>query len=154
MAILVISTAMAVPYMEGMLAGNQLTAAADLVKSRLTDMRSRAREEGRAYKLTLGDNGATFRVEPLTEEGDLPNMVSEEQLPKDISFRLQECKSFTTGDGSREEANTMELIVLPDGTAPNDYEISFGGNEGPGLVVCLKGQTGAVSTKSNGEGGR
>jgi len=155
LAILVISTALAVPYMENMLSGNQLTAAADLVKSRLNDMRSRAREEGRRYKLTLGENGGTFKIEPLDESATLPNFVSEEQLPKDISFRFPDCKSINTGDGTREEAATTEMVVLPDGTAASDYEISFGGTDGGrSIVVRVKGQTGAVSSEFTGEGGR
>jgi len=157
LAIIVITTGLAIPLMDNMFGGNHLVQAGDLVKSRLNEMRTRAKDEGRKYKMTISEDGAIFRIEPLTEDGTdsatLVNFQTEDQLPKDVVFRPCTCVSC---DGEGEVGTTQEIVINSDGSAAFDYEIPLTGtSENRGVVVRLRGLTGAISSAPmNGESGR
>jgi len=150
MVIVAITAAMAVPVVDGMFTGSQLHVAGDLVKSRLNEMRNRAREEGRPYKLTILDNGHAFRIEPVGDCAGVPNIQTDDELPKDIVFRLQDCLAIVNDNGESSSNPTMEVIVEANGTAPSDYEISLGAGNGLPVVVSVRGATGAISSKVSG----
>jgi len=157
LAILIITAALAVPTMENMMSGDKLVAAGDIVKSRLNEMRTRAREQGRSYKMVITENGDLFQVEPIGQcDGGAYDVKVEDRLPRDIVF-----KGATAADrnpdanGERTPNSTTEIVILSDGTASMDYAVSIGtsGNGRP-MVVRLRGQTGAVTAGFAEEGGQ
>jgi len=157
LAIIVVSTGLAVPLIENMLSGNKLTAAADIVKSRLTDMRTRALEEGIAYKMTITQNGDIFRVEPAEpQEGmDVVAQQQDTELPKDVV--IMGCNAINTECG--EVVPCTEVVVMGNGTSgspPQDFEIAVGSgpNDTRPIIVRFNGQTGAVTSGYAVEGGR
>lgn len=153
LAIIAITGALAVPMLENMLAGDKLVSAADMVKSRLSEMQSRAREEGRAYKFTFTESGDSFRIEPCQDcaGGTMDSAPIEDKLPTNITFKGATASST---DGEGDSSPTFEIVVLPDGTSPQNFEITLAPTEGRAVVVRVRGLTGAVSSGPDGEGGR
>jgi len=147
LAILVITTGMAIPMMDNLLASDKQKAAQDMLKSRLAEMRTRACEEGRAYRFSFTQNSDSFRIEPVDPAaGGGVDVQTEDRLPKDITFK--NCIAISTG-GEAEAVPTTEMIILPDGTCPQDYEISFGLPEGQPSGIRVRGVTGAMTTIQN-----
>src|SRR4051812_41871947 len=64
MAILVITTALAIPVMDHMMASDKLNASLDMTRSRLSDMRALAKENGQDYKLVIQENSEAFQYGP------------------------------------------------------------------------------------------
>jgi len=156
-AILIITAALAIPTMENMMAGDKLVAGGDIVKSRLNEMRTRAREQNCDYRLTFTEGSDAFKIEPVDQCNDgTVGVVIEDRLPRDIVFKGATGTDREPGaDGERNTATTTEIMVLRSGKAAHDYAISLGvGNTSGGrpLVVKMVGMTGAV-TSGMGEAG-
>jgi len=152
LAIVVITGALAVPLIENMLAGNKLTAAADVVKSRLNDMRTRAQESNEPFKLSFAENGNVIVVEPVNAVGD-ELQTQRTELPKDIV--ILGCNAINCEDGSVE--SITELVVQGDGTTGSpaqDFEISVGSGPGDTRPIIVRfGRDGAIKSSYANEGG-
>ena len=149
-ALLGIIAAVATPLLENMYGGSKLNAAADMVKARLADARGKAKEEGRPYRFAVMHNSGSCRVEPDIDDlngpssGDKSTCI-EDKLPAEIKFAVKE-----GGSGDSGEFATV-VVFLPDGTAREDAEVSFGGQGNRSLVLRVRASTGAVTTSENTE---
>jgi len=70
MAVLVIIGAVSIPAIKPMLTSNHLQAASDMVRSRWTEMRTRAVADGRSYRFSIVENTGKFRIAPEDEDQD------------------------------------------------------------------------------------
>src|SRR4051794_15075176 len=98
-AVIVILGAMAYPSIEAMYGDVRLSAAADQVRARWADARTKAIEDGRPYRFATQPDGQ-FRIAPDAPEfwsggggtpadasdADTPPLVLEDSLPKGVSF--------------------------------------------------------------------
>lgn len=145
--LIALAAGLALPAVDSMLHPNQVSAATDTVRANLEQTRSRAMEEGRPYRFSIVDNGNHFRIEPDETDGNTDaGYVIEGQLP-------EACLFVTMGAGIIDDkltANTgvgpwkAVAVFLPDGTARDDMELSFGR---PGLMrvtLKLRALTGSV----------
>jgi prepilin-type N-terminal cleavage/methylation domain-containing protein len=171
MALLVILAAIAYPSIEGMYGYYKLQAAADTVRGHWAEARTRAMEEGRAYRFAVIWGKGNFRVAPdgadfwsgndaaaADSSGQPPLMVSD-ALPKGIPFRRLDTPR---GDGAADTVLPTDsvdpgqwstvAIFLPDGTAREDVDVVLD-NGARVFVVKLRALTGGVSVRPL-EGGR
>ncbi len=159
MAILLVGGAICIPLIAPMMSSNDLQAARDLVRARLTEMRTRAVSEGRAYSFSLVENSGKFRIAPDADDSSGGNgqsagsdqrpWIVEETLPGKVQFmKLQSDTVNSTSPGQGGKGNyTAVLTFLPDGTARENVEISFGQNGKPALLLKVRGHTGAISAE-------
>src|SRR5438094_6737810 len=68
LAILIVAAAVATPTLRSLSGGTPLNAAADTVKARWAEARSRAVAEGRPYRFAIMENTGKFRVAPDSPE--------------------------------------------------------------------------------------
>lgn len=157
MAILVAMAAFAFPVVTSMYSNSRLNAASDMIRARWTEARSRAIEERRPYRFAVKDNSGKFRVAPETaefwddaESGDNPDddreaLIVEGCLPDRVIFNEG---SSTGGIGAEAQEWRKLVTFLPDGTAREDVEISFGTQGTRPLSLKLRSATGcAVSAR-------
>jgi type II secretory pathway pseudopilin PulG len=156
MAVLVIIGAVCVPFMKPMLASNDVQAATDMVRSRWTEMRTRAMTEGRAYRFAIEENTGKFRIAPddgqywgdsnssSSSGSDQPAWVVEETLPGQVVFMNGGAVSHDNTSSGGSGPWTLSFTILPDGKARQDVRVSFGRGGAPALVLKLHGGTGAV----------
>jgi Tfp pilus assembly protein FimT len=150
-AVLGILAAVIAPSLETLGGTSRLTGAADTVRARWADARSRAIEEGRPYRFSVMSNSGKFRLAPDSPEfwdgasgstppaapGDAPQdaLVIEDELQGDVLFNA------TDGGG---ETWSNPVIFLPDGTARDDAEVAFA-QGGASVVLRLRAVTGTVT---------
>jgi len=145
MLLIVAAASIAVPLMDSMMHPNQVGAAIDAVRAQLELTRARSMEEGRPFRFSIVDGGAGFQVEADDTEGD-------SDVPPIVTGKLPEpCFFVSNGTGIIDASATAQggamksvAVFLPDGTARDDAELSFGR---PGLAratIRLRAITGAV----------
>jgi prepilin-type N-terminal cleavage/methylation domain-containing protein len=145
--IIAIAAGIAVPVVESLLHPNQVAASIDTVRTNWEQTRARAMEEGRPYRFSIAEGGNTFRIEPddadtnldagYTIEGELP----ESCLFVDGGTGIIDASAKAVASGGWKSV----VVFLPDGTAREDVELSFGR---PGLArvtLRLRALTGSVS---------
>jgi hypothetical protein len=157
MGILVLAGALCFPLVAPMLASNNLQAACDLVRSRWTEMRTRAVSDGRAYRFALVENTGKFRIapddDPVWGDGGQPSdsdarpWIVEETLPGKVQFKSLQANTVNNSSKGHGGGGgwTHTLTFLPDGTAREDVQISFSLGGGSGLTLKVQGHTGAIS---------
>jgi len=144
--LIVAAASFAVPMLDSMMHPNQVAAAIDAVRTQFELTRARAMEEGRPYRFSIMDGGDSFQVEP--DDADVNSDKGFE-----IKGKLPEpCLFVSSGTGIIDASATPQggslktiAVFLPDGTARDDAELSFGR---PGLAratVRLRAITGAVN---------
>jgi prepilin-type N-terminal cleavage/methylation domain-containing protein len=153
-AVIVMLAAMAYPSIEAMYGDLRLTAAADQVRGRWADARTRAIEEGRPYRFSTQPDGQ-YKIAPDTSEywsgsgettaGDENNsdsapLVIEESLPQGLKFS-DESPSGDTDSGSWQTA----IKFLPDGTASADKSITIQADGYRPVQLRVRALTGAVT---------
>jgi type II secretory pathway pseudopilin PulG len=170
MTLLVLAGILALPFIQPMLAGNNLQAASDMLRARWTEMRSRALADGRPYRFAIKDNTGNFKIAPDGEEfwgdagtggsnaapmSDIPPWVIQEQLPGQVLF----LKAGTIGTGSDPSVGgsssggwTTVFVFLPNGTAHEDVQVTFGMAGSRSLALKLRGATGTILSEAGGEG--
>jgi hypothetical protein len=156
MGILVLIGAVCVPLMKPMLASNDVQAATDLVRSRWTEMRTRAMTEGRAYRFAIQENTGKFRIAPDDSQfwgdggssssgSDQPAWVIEETLPGQVVFMNGGSAGQDGGSaGGGSGGWSLSFTILPDGSARQNVQVAFGQGGAPSLILKLHGKTGAV----------
>jgi hypothetical protein len=152
--LLVVAGALALPTIKSMQAGPRMTAATDLVRARLTDARTRAVEERRAYRFAVKEGTGDFRIAPDSPEfwddgsgsglpagpGDSP-LVVEGSLPETIAF---DPTGSNSGSGGGDW--TTMVTFQGDGTSGDDAQISLRPQDGAPATLRLQGGTGVITT--------
>lgn len=181
--VLAIVGALSAPLVKPLLSSNQAQAASDLVRSRWTEMRTRAQSEGRPYRFAIMDGTGKFKIapdtssfwddaEPTSSESDLPPWVVEETLPGQVTFvQAGVSASATSSSTSVSPGGTPStpgasghhggggvwnstLTFLPNGTAREDVEIAFGQGGMSSAVLRIRGRTGTITSGHAKEGKR
>jgi prepilin-type N-terminal cleavage/methylation domain-containing protein len=148
LAIIAVIAAIVVPNMGTMFGSSKVTAAADLVRARWADGKSRAQEEGRPYKFAVQIGTGKLRLAPDSPEfwgggsGDGKSLVLEDELPKDVLFASGQSAGGSNAQGGGEWSHAV--VFLPDGTASDDYNISFNSQGVRPVELRLRGATGVV----------
>jgi prepilin-type N-terminal cleavage/methylation domain-containing protein len=157
MAVIVLLAAMVLPSMEAMYGDVRLSAAADQVRGRWADARTKAIEEGRPYRFATQPDGQ-YKIAPDTTEfwsssgdtlggdsndPDSPPLVLEESLPQGIKF-ADESNSGEAGDGPWQTA----IKFLPDGTANADRTITLQADGYRPVQLRVRALTGAVTVET------
>jgi prepilin-type N-terminal cleavage/methylation domain-containing protein len=158
-AVIVILTAMAYPSIEAMYGDIRLTAAADQVRGRWAEARTKAIEEGRPYRFATQPDGQ-YRIAPDTadfwngssdvsatesNDTDSPALVIEETLASGIKFADD---SANAGDNSDGGPWTSVLKFLPDGTASADKTITLQAEGYRPVQLRVRALTGAVTVET------
>ena len=156
-AIMLVVTAMSAPAIMGWLANARADAAADMVRARMTDTRTKAMEEGRPWRLSYLANTGYFQLAPEESmEWDTVQQttttlaeVVRDKLPQDILF----VASPDDLVGKREAGtvgNMWETIViyLPNGSARDDTTTYFGKVGVTPARARLRALTGSITIET------
>ena|SRR5437016_4858325 len=157
-AIIVMLAAMAYPSIEAMYGDLRLTAAADQVRARWADARTKAIEEGRPYRFATQPDGQ-YKIAPDTadfwsgsgdatasdaNDADSPPLVVEESLPQGLKFADESPSGDTTDTGPWQTA----IKFLPDGTASADKTITIQAEGYRPVQLKVRALTGAVTVET------
>jgi type II secretion system protein H len=157
-AVIVVMAAMAYPSMEAMYGDLRLTAAADQVRGRWAEARTKAIEEGRPYRFATQPDGQ-YRIAPDTadnwsgssdstagdsNDADTPPLVIEESLPQGLKFADESTTQDNTDSGPWQTA----IKFLPDGTASADKTIMIQANGYRPVQLRIRALTGAVTVET------
>src|SRR5947209_3729014 len=124
LAILGVVAAIVVPNLGNWFSSTKVTAAADQVRARWADGKSRAQEEGRPYKFAVQIDTGKYRLAPDSPEfwgggaGDGKGLLLEDELPKNVIFASGQNNASPGGQGGGEWSHAV--VFLPDGTASDD----------------------------------
>jgi len=147
MAIIAIIAAIVAPNLGTWFSSTKVAAAADLVRARWADGKSRAQEEGRPYKFAVQIDTGKFRLAPDSPEfwgggegGNGKGLVVEDELPKNVVFASGQNSGSAQGGGEWSHA----VVFNPDGSASDDYNISFNSQGSRPVELRLRGATGSV----------
>jgi len=163
LAIMLVVGALAVPLIfDSIHQETKVEASVDMVRARWADCRTQAIEESRAYCFAVVPNSGRFKIGPLDPfTGTVVDFESAEpnsgyfvdgKLPDGVRFGTKD----TPADGGGDESSSNEYVViavfLPDGTAQDDVEITFGALNSATASLRLRAMTGtAVSIRHRGE---
>jgi Tfp pilus assembly protein FimT len=154
MAVLVIIGAISVPVLKPMLTSNHLQAASDMVRSRWTEMRTRAVADGRGYRFSIVENTGKFRIAPEEEDGaqsDGQPLIVEGTLPGNVLFQSSQStpagENSTSGSSGGSAGWTRVMTILANGTSHEDVQVSFGQAGAGSLILKLRGATGAITAQ-------
>jgi len=168
LVILLVAAAVVTPTLSSMSGKTPLNAAADVVKARWADARSRALAEGRPYRFAVMEGTGKFRVAPDSSEfwGDggsspstssdstQPPLVIDGSLEQEVGYDIR----FSSGNGSAQGGGqsgggsggggnwSCPIVFLPDGTTEQDAQIAFGANGAAGVTLRVRAVTGAATT--------
>jgi Tfp pilus assembly protein FimT len=151
MAVLVIISAVSIPVLKPMLTSNHVQAASDLVRSRWTEMRTRAVADGRSYRFSIVEHTGKFRIAPEDDDNshsDARPWVVEGTLPGNVVF-MTSGASAGANHSSHSASNGWTRVVtfLANGTSHEDVHVAFGQDGSASLVLRLRGATGAISAE-------
>jgi hypothetical protein len=151
LALIVVAASLSFPLVQSMLADHHLRAASDLVRSRWADMRSRATEEGRAYRFAVRENMGSYRIAPddtaFWEGGGAGGAawVLEEDLPHEVFFCFSEEATRGSGPPTPGQGWTGTIVLQADGTAVEDVQIMLGKVGLAPVVLRMRALTGAAT---------
>jgi prepilin-type N-terminal cleavage/methylation domain-containing protein len=131
-------------------------AAADMLKGAFAEARARAIEDGRDYRFCVKSGEGSFRIAPdadeywdgsstpQTPEGEAPIHIEEDDLPKGVTFNVN--------NSSGDSWQTI-VVFLANGTCSDDNEISFAEGSDAPVVLRIRSMTGtAITVKKKGQG--
>jgi prepilin-type N-terminal cleavage/methylation domain-containing protein len=164
LAILVTVAALSYPTIESMQAHYRVQASSDMLRSAWSDARTRAMEEGRAYRFAVVFDKGNFRVAPDSAEfwgGDVspgdsanPPLLLASALPKGVRFRKQDsnrldsdAETASPADAVAPSQYTPLAVFMPDGTAREDVAVFLEMSGARPLLVKLRAMTGGVSVR-------
>jgi type II secretory pathway pseudopilin PulG len=168
MTIMVIVGALASPLVfNALYSDTRVSAAADAVRARWADCRAQALEESRPYRFAVVPNSRKFKIEPY--KGTLENadsaflndmsgntktgLVIEDTLPEGVRFGTKDSPVNT--DGGETDGDYVTIaIFMPDGSAQDDVEITFGAKGSAVVTLRLRAYTGSVTTVRGKEDGQ
>jgi len=145
-----------------MTSDHHLQAASDEIQGRWTEMRTRAIAEGQPYRFAIREKTGEFKIAPDTKEfwggdgeaatatSDVQPLVVEDKLPGKVVFQKYDitcCDSCAAAQGQGGGGSWSHVLTfLPNGTAREDVQISFGQDGARSLTLVLRGMTGTVTT--------
>ena len=147
MAVLVAVAALSFPLIKPMLDGGHKDAAADVIRSRFSQAKTKAMSTGRPYSFECKKGSGKFRVVPDKDDMSGPGSddgafhSGELELPGGIPF------GDDFGENSNDSDNGWIRVAtfMPNGSAKHDAKVTIG--QGPGAITLkLHSATGAVST--------
>jgi type II secretory pathway pseudopilin PulG len=144
MVVMLLATAIAIPYLDALRDDINLTGAADKVRGCWAEARVRAIEDGKPYKFGIVPGQDRFRYAPDGTGQDDPAPV-EDSLPKGITFSLDRGDLPSDGDGF-----TTLVTFQATGEASDDVEVTLASPSLQPIVLRLRALTGAVSTRRGG----
>ena len=156
-AVLVMISAIGTPVMQTMLGSARISAAGDMVRARLADTRSKALDNGRAWRLGFLPGTGVFQLAPDDSQewdGAAQDPVRQDdlirdELPPDVIFALN--ASDISGAGAAGAAGAAggkwEMIAVYqwDGSALADTTTYFGKAGIMPMRINVRSLTGAVS---------
>jgi type II secretory pathway pseudopilin PulG len=163
LAVLVISTAVAIPSLRAMQGSYRLNGAVDSFRSSWAQARARAIEESRPYRVSIEPDGSHFRIAPDLEDywtGTPPQddpagrgYIKEDCLPGGVRFALNNAPSLASDDATpgaapAPDAYSTAVVFLPDGTAREDVRVVFNVRGCKPKTLELRGLTGASTVRS------
>lgn len=163
LAILVVVGSISVPIIGSMLADGKARAAADELRTRWSQSRSKAMSEGRSYRFAYQENSGKFRIAPdspeywseggeSVDDSEEKAWILESELPGGTEFGTVEDGDHSGASGSGKwthkatfQANGTAKVIGRDG---QDAELSVKiGRPGThGTTLKLSGSTASVST--------
>lgn len=161
MAVLVVAAFLALPAIQPMIATNDLQASSDAIQARWTEMRTRAIAEGQPYRFAIQEKTGKYKIAPDTKDywggdgetasvaSDVPPLVVEDKLPGKVLFQKYEvtcCDSCAAAQGQSGGGWSHVLTFLPNGTAREDVQISFGQDGARSITLVMRGMTGTITT--------
>jgi len=154
MMLIVIAASFAAPMMDSLLHPNQVGAAIDAVRTSFEQTRARAMEEGRPFRFSVVEGGDNYKIEPDdTDVNPDEGFTVTGKLPEPCLFVPNGTGIIDPGTtASQGGALKSVAVFLPDGTARDDVDLSFGR---PGLAratLRLRAITGAVNLMSQPKG--
>ena len=151
LAILVILGSLVIPTMVGMKGNTGVKAGVDAVRAKMFDARSKAMDDGVAYRLSLSDDGQTLQISP-----DDPNSVdpthagstSSEKLPDGVVVKVQPQDGVQVAPDQTGWVRVATFMA--DGTCREDFiEVvvtdTTNTNVAP-MRIQIRGVTGAIRT--------
>jgi prepilin-type N-terminal cleavage/methylation domain-containing protein len=145
--IVILAAGLVVPYVDSLLQPSQVTAAIDEVRVNWEQARGRAMEEGRPYRFSIVEGGDSFRIEP-------DDMDTNPEKGYEIDGILPEGCLFVGNESglvdvaaTPAKGGTMvsKVVFLPDGTAREDVDLSFGRPGLPRVTLRLRALTGNIT---------
>jgi Tfp pilus assembly protein FimT len=155
--VFVILGAAVVPSLSGMMGDTNVKGAADLCMARLSDARSYAIEEGRAYRVSVSPDGKQIRISPDEADGSGQPLVAPEIAAHTITDHLIDTDRaqtvvITPGSNQRDGGDGWIVLAtyLPDGTC-REANSKFSLNEAGSAAYTMnvRGLTGAVTLNQN-----
>ena len=155
MVIMTVALAIAIPAVDTLMNPNQVVASIDAVRSQWVEARSRAMEEGRAYRFSVQDNSGKFRIEPDDPDngdGSEPALTREGDLPEPCLFVTSaDALKGASGPGTSDGNWRSVAVFLPDGTVRDDASLIFGRPSEPAVTLRLRALTGSISQDAPGK---
>jgi prepilin-type N-terminal cleavage/methylation domain-containing protein len=151
MAILLILGSLAIPTMVGVRGNTGIKAGVDAVRAKMFDARSKAMDEGVAYRLSVSDDGKKLQVAPDDPNSVDPThhgMTSTEDMPDGVVVKVQ------AQDGVQAAPDQTGWVrvatFMADGTCREDFiEVVVTDttvtNAAP-MRIQIRGVTGAIRT--------
>jgi hypothetical protein len=135
-------------------------AAADLIRSRMDDARSKAMEHGRPYRLALSSDYQHLRVTadgadstgaPQENEDGTTDPVLEDDLPDGVTAQV---KLSQDEQSTQDQAGWVRVATfMPDGTCKEDsVEVETVEAGVAPYLIRLRGLTGAVTVTRGNQG--
>jgi prepilin-type N-terminal cleavage/methylation domain-containing protein len=155
LAILVMLAAMAFPAIETMYDDMKVQAAADHLRGRLAQARSRAIDDGRAYRIGVHPDTGDYRLAPDSPEfwgdGSAPTqsnddtypapLIDQGTLPGEIVFRF-------AGNAPASSGGWSTLVsFLATGSAADDCSILLDREGARSIQINVRALTGGVTSK-------
>ena len=155
MAVLIILGGVILPTLTATRRDVYVKAAADMVRGRMAEARSKAIENGQAYRFAISEDGRRIRIAPDTYEalGEVatsdddssPILIREDDLPKGVTLQLtDEEAEFAVQDSSGWK---RVVTFLADGTCREDSAELIVTEKGvTPLLITVRGLTGVTMT--------
>lgn len=159
MVVLAIIGAVAIPALNSFYGNNRQKAAADIVRARMADARSRALRDGIPYRMAMSQDGTKVRVAPDGPDFETaspePSSTPESKVTEDLLDKATaEVQDMGANPMDMSSAAWMTVATFqPDGTCREDNAV-VNVREGsyPPIQIQLRGVTGATKTTSGGSG--
>jgi Tfp pilus assembly protein FimT len=166
LAIIALLTAMAYPVIETMYGDVRVSAAADNLRGRFAEARSRAIEEQRPYRFAVKANTGDYRLAPdsadnwgeanaqqqqQTQDDSAPApLVVEDTLPSDILFQ------FGSGAAGMGDSGGWTPVVTfqPDGSCSEDRVIRLERDGSRAIEITIRALTSSITARSVRPGGQ
>jgi hypothetical protein len=171
LALMIILAAIAFPSLDSMYGGFKVMSAEDMVRSAWARARSKAIDDGVAYRFCVVAGKGNFRIAPdlddfwTGKEGGTshldtgtPPLVVQDVLPKGVRFitgKPDQGGGVDPGGDTIVPAGAVDpstwtnpIVFLPDGTARDDAELTLSVRGAIPRVLRLRGLTGVVTSRA------